>query len=334
MLRALMLVLGMGSAAAFAANTDVTQETEGYGATQQEAVANALVEAVRQVRGSAAGVDRSVRESMVVVAGIGTDAVLIERTTTPMPDVYTASRGYVRSYHVLEQRQTDKGFYVRIRAVVPNFQSDVRDEGKVRVAILPFRVTLDGYSLANHGDPVAFSQRLADELVSQVAKNPDVVLVNRDFFVELGLEKAVVGADAAPEELTKLGASVGADFLLVGRVQEARTESAAGPYGSNPKVTDEIRLAWRLIEAATGKMLDAGNVELDNLRKTKKNSYGSKKGNDFEAGDLFKALAAQIAGSAFDDAKPAPAATPAAKPVEAAPAVLTPGSSGGPLKWE
>jgi len=154
--------------------------------------------------------------------------MVIEKTTKPVQDVYTESRGFVRSYQVLEQRATDKSVYVRIRALVPSFESAISDAGKKRIAVLPFRVTPDGYRLADHGNAMAFSQRLADHLVTQMSKQQDVVVVNRDFFAELGLEKAVLGADAAPEELTKLGASVGADFLLVGRVQEARTETEPG----------------------------------------------------------------------------------------------------------
>ncbi|MCK9988102.1 MAG: hypothetical protein AzoDbin1_04574 [Azoarcus sp.] len=329
MWHALLLVLVTLSSAAFAATNDVTRETEGYGATQQEAVANALVEAVRQVRGSAAGVDRSVEETMAVVAGAG--GMVIEKTTKPVQDVYTESRGFVRSYQVLEQRATDKSVYVRIRALVPSFESAISDAGKKRIAVLPFRVTPDGYRLADHGDAMAFSQRLADHLVTQMSTQQDVVVVNRDFFAELGLEKAVLGADAAPEELTKLGASVGADFLLVGRVQEARTETEPGAYGSKPKKTDEIRLTWRMVEAATGKLLGAGDVAFDNLRK-EKNRYSWTKRNDFEAGELFTALAQQVTGAALaQEAEPAdamPAAPTAAPAIE-----LTPGSSDKPLTW-
>lgn len=328
MLRALMLVLVTLSSAAFAATSDVTRETEGYGATQQEAVTNALVEAVRQVRGSAAGVDRSVKETMNVVAGSG--GAVVTTTSEPVADVYTTSRGFVRSYQVLEQRATDKGVYVRIRAVVPSFESAISDEGKKRVAILPFRVTLDGYRLADHGNAVAFSQRLADRLVTEMSQQPDVVVINRDFFAELGLEKAVLGADAAPEELTKLGASVGADFLLVGRVQEARTDTEEGAYGSKPKKTDEVRLTWRMVEAATGKLLGAGDVAFDNVRKDK-NRYSWSKRDDFEAGALFADLAKKITGAAL-----ARQETPAAAPAPAAetPAIeLTPGSSDKPFTW-
>lgn len=327
MIRILTLAMALLSGGAVAATTDVTRDTEGYGATQQEAVANALVEAVRQVRGSAAGVDRDVRETMTVVAtGAG---AIVEKTTTPVADVYTVSRGYVRSYQVLEQRQTDKGFYARIRAVVPSFESAVSDAGKQRVAVLPFRIATGSYQLADHGSAPVFSQRLADRLVSELAQAPELVLVNRDFFAELGVEKAVLGADAAPEELVKLGASVGADFLLVGRVQEARTESEAGAYGSKAKKVDEIRLSWRMIEAATGKLLRAGELSFDHVRPVQAN-YSWRSRDDFEAGELFAALARHIAAEARGKPVPAPVVAPAAT---SAPAELTPGSSDKPLQW-
>ncbi len=327
MLRLMLFVIGLFSATAFAATTDVTRVTEGIGATQQEAVSNALVEAVRQVRGSAAGVDRSVEETMAMVATAG--GAIIEKTTKPVAEVYTTSRGFVRSYEVLEQRATDKGVYVRIRAVVPNFESAISDAGKQRVAVLPFRITASGFRLVDHGDPVAFSQRLADRLVSEMSAQPDVVLVNRDFFVELGLEKAVLGADAAPEELTRLGASVGADFLLVGRIQEARTEIEEGAYGGKPKKVDEVRLSWRMIEAATGKLLRAGEIAFDNVRK-EQNPYSWKKRDDFEASVLFTALARNVTQAALGREE---AAAATAAPAPAAPVELTPGSSDKPLAW-
>ncbi len=133
-------------------------------------------------------------------------------------------------------------------------------------------------------DAGGLSQRLADKLLTRLSEEPSVVLVMRDFFAELGLEKAVLESDAAPEELTKLGASVGADLLLVGRVQEARTEREAGAYGGSPKTTDEIRLSWRLIEAATGKLVRAGDIALDQKRKPAKNSYGNNARNDQTSG--------------------------------------------------
>lgn len=331
MLRALLIVIASFStllpATVVAGTTEVTRDAEGYGATQAEALTNALADAVAQVRGAAAGMDRTVKETLQTIAG--DSAVIVTKTSEPVQDVFAVSRGYVRSYQVLESNKTDKGFYVRIRAVVPEFKSAISDDGKKRVAVLPFRVTLDGYSLVDHGDAVAFSQRLADKLVSKLANDKDVVVINRDFFAEIGLEKAVLGADAAPEELSKLGASVGADFLLVGRVQEARTEVLAGAYGGKATKTDEVRLSWRMVEAATGKLLGAGDVSFDNVRKPK-NAYSWRKNDEFEKGALFAALADKVALAAL--ARPEPVATPVAKP-ELPPVELTPGSSDKPMKW-
>lgn len=333
MLRTITLAIGLfvgllPGHGAIAATTDVTRDTEGVGATQQEAVANALVEAVRQVRGSAAGVDRSLKETMTLVTS--GNGALVTRTAEPVADVYTVSRGFVRSYRVLEQQATDKGVRVRIRAVVPVFESAVSDAGRQRIAVLPFRVD-DTFRLTDHGNPSAFSQRLADRLVSELSRAPDVVVVNRDFLAELSLEKTVLAADAAPEELTKLGASVGADFLLVGRIVEARTETGPGAYGGRPKQTDEVRLSWRLVETATGKVLRAGDLAVDQARKPARPFRWSRR-DDFEAGELFAALATRIADTVLARASPSPESgnTP---PSDTTPPALTPGSGEAPLRW-
>lgn len=333
MLRAMILALAtlastLASTAAVSATTDVVRETEGFGLTQQEALTNALVEAVRQVRGTAAGIDRGVEQSMGMIAGAAGSAVF-ETTSKPVQDIYTESRGFVRSYEVIEMRNNGATFHVRIRAVVPNFESAVKDDGKSRIAIMPFRIADGGFALANHGDAVTFSRRLADTLLSQLAAEPSVVVINRDFFIELGLEKAVLGADAAPEELTKLGSAVGADFLLVGRIQEARTESEPGPYGTAARITDEIRLSWRLVEAATGKIARAGDIAFDNRRTPRIDSYGGNARNDFEAGEMIAALAKKIGAAALEK----PAETAPAAAVDSTPAALTPGSSDKPFSW-
>lgn len=326
MIRALLVSIALFSSTAFAATTDVTRESEGYGATQKEALANALADAVTQVRGASAGLDRNVKETLNTVAAGG--AVIVTQTAEAQQDVFAVSGGYVRSYQVLESRQTDKGYFVRIRAVVPQFESDIKDQGKQRIAVMPFRISADEFTIADHGNPVSFSQRLADKVQSQLSKEPGVVLVNRDFFAELGLEKAVLAADAAPGELTKIGASVGADFLLVGRIDEARTEIVAGPYGMKDSKTDEIRISWRMIEAASGKVLRAGDIAFDNVRKSKK-PYSRR--DDFEKNALFTALAKHIAAAAMGRDMEEAAVPPAA--AEPAPAVDTPGSSATPLKW-
>ena len=110
-------------------------------------------------------------------------------------------------------------------------------------------------------------------------------------------------------------------------MQEARTERETGAYGSRGKTVDEIRLSWRLVEAATGKLLRAGDLALDHVRPRPK-AYARR--DDFEAGALFAALARQLAADAL--ARPAAASAPAPTAAEPAPA-LTPGSSEQPLRW-
>lgn len=197
-----------------------------------------------------------------------------------------------------------------------------------KLAVMPFRISLDGYALADHGNARSFSQRLNDKLVSQLALEKGVVVVNRDFFAETGLEKAVVGADASPEELSRLGKTAGADVLLVGRVQEARTETEAGGYDGQPKKIDKIRLSWRLIEAATGKLLDAGELACDNPRKPKK--WFSRRDN-FEKGALFTVLAGKIVDAALG--RTPLQLAPTEPPANPTPAELTPGSADKPIKW-
>jgi hypothetical protein len=320
---------------ALAAVEDVTKETEGYGATQQEATTNALVEAVRQVRGLEAGVARSLRNDLKIVVGPGGGA--LEASSAPQQDAYALSHGLLRSYEVLELKPVEQGYYVRLRAQVPKYVSDVDDAGRKRIAVLPFRIGT--YSLHFHGSPQEFASRLVTALDTRFAGSDKVVVVTREHLPEMAFEAAVLDAAAPPEELLRIGQLAGADLLLVGTVHEAVTEKEKGAYGLPPKVTDHVRLSWRLVEAATGKLVAAGEVTEDYLRPESRGSYGQK-GKRFEAGELYGLLATDIgrASGLAPEGNPAPAAPGAPASAGAGAAETpglpaTPGSSDKPVQW-
>lgn len=72
--------------------------------------------------------------------------------------------------------------------------------------------------------------------------------MSRDYIEEMASENAFLRWDGAPAEMARLGQKVGADYILVGRINEAKTTQGRSFYGAVPAGQQAIRLNWRVIE--------------------------------------------------------------------------------------
>lgn len=132
--------------------------------------------------------------------------------------------------------------------------------------------------------------------------------------------------DGAPQELARIGQKVGADYLLVGQIKDLSSASEQQMYGLNAGAA-QVRLSWRVIEAATSKVVAAGifNRTLSNLmtQNILTNSL-----NDSTADKIAQGLNPEI----LQGLKLQPIQTRQA--YDQSPGYgMTPGSSDQPFKW-
>jgi hypothetical protein len=255
-------------------NDVVVKEVVGQGSNRNEAIKNALYIAVSQVRGvkvdsgnyefgfSEAGADIDSRQAGKKKIEI--DAVSVATSGT----AYTTEiAGLVKTYEILEEKKIDDDTYeVKLRATVYNYaaRGDVK---RIKIALMPVKTLAGNYLFSNLAVPAAtvsnlFSQRLA---VGLTQTNKFAVL-DRENIVDFAREKQMLLSDNTPlAEQAKLAATLGADYLLVGTISEAKLERRDRFLQATGNTITEYKsrfvFNYRLITSSSRQVVFAGIAE-------------------------------------------------------------------------
>ena len=127
-----------------AASETVIREVTGYGDTQEEAVSDALVQGVQQVRGIEINAASSLRSAMteLIKEDDKSSAQSLEAKTDLSREMQTKSSGYVKSYQIISVSldEADGRWRALVRVEIPLYKSSGQNRDGLRtLAILPFR---------------------------------------------------------------------------------------------------------------------------------------------------------------------------------------------------
>lgn len=258
----LPLLLAAGSAQAVATATEVT--ARGYGENPQQAVANALVEAVRQAGGVTLAVNPDFRRRVGqwVIQRDGDVSTWIG-TSTSVAEPRLPTLGSLQSYQVTAMRKVDDALW---RADVSAQVLRTKPLGPDRshlpaVVVAPFQTRAASYQLGkvkiNAGEA---RRRLQANLVDAFAQSGRFRVLDRAHLAARDDELAILARGSIePGELVRLGKNKGADLLLVGSIEDfdigdnEREFYGAKFQGYEPR----IRVRYRLIDVASGEILRA-----------------------------------------------------------------------------
>ena len=269
----------------FAAENVVPVEVKGQGVTRDLAIQNALYQAVCQVQGvavgsalAAGGVETSHKDierdpatsGKITVTGPGgavteevkglvktVDKVKVS-TGTLTPVTLTEAQGLVKSYEVLSEKEiSPKVYEVSLKVQVYDYQSP-EDTKKIRVAIFPFETAVPARLVVEHRDngsteirELASEKRLGEQfsqyLNTMLARSEKFTVLDRDTQAAILKEKQILAPENAPlEERMRLGEALGADYMLVGTVPQAKI-TVEEKY--NPVISATARRFTAILEA-------------------------------------------------------------------------------------
>ncbi len=307
------------------------KEATGSGPTQQQAIAEALLIAAQSVNGTSVSsrIDLTEEVNMVVTNNHWS----YQGKTSPVFSVATQGTNAITRFQVLSVSGSGKNYRAKVRAYVSKFQSSVADQHQRRIAVIPFQYTSGKTRLIDGNDASSYLTEVADLIGTQLSNSRQLSLVSRDYIEEMASENDFLRWDGAPAEMARLGQKVGADYILVGRINEAKAVQGRSFYGAVNAEQQSIRLNWRVIEVNTGKVAAAGTIN-----QQQRQSLGDMINNS-QSTTSSDLLAQQVTNDVLNGLSLTPvsysqqntAQIESSEPLSDAD--LTPGSSEKPVRW-
>lgn len=275
----------------------------GIGQSQEEAVNNALAEAISSVNGKNVQTqtiikimggeaipkpknDKQDKSLDANVEFIGKTLENIARVAKGLPEKsqekpepkeqsndpkYTQSyvkklidetKGGVKTYQILEKKKNEKGWIeVKIRAEVASFELPP-EASRVRVAVFPFRV------FNAQGDKEKLQRLINQEVNNYFVQTRKFAILDRTYLEEVAKEKSKILDGSAPAiEMAKIGNEISADFIIVGSVEDFKTEKTVTKVltDETTKITREsaiLTLNYRVLDVTTKQISNSDTIKL------------------------------------------------------------------------
>jgi len=225
--------------------------TNGLGKDEKNAILDGLVQAVAQIRGLAIKSSEilSARDQMSSVTNSTKSSEDIQT------NIKTYTNGIVSSFDVLEKKETNGIFKVRVKAVIPFYEVG-NQINRLRLALAPFRMA---QKITNKAAAQEFSLAWNNNLEEDLVQSRRFAMVDRTYSNETNQELAQYTDQSFNiSELARLGQKIGTDYLVVGEVKKYNVtdKSVSNPLDdtkiSRSSINTEISL--RVIDVATSQI--------------------------------------------------------------------------------
>ena len=233
--------------------------TEGSGQTRAEAVRNALIEAIKQTQGVAINAKRaytkSIKELGISIDGDSSHGVSIAEHS--IKQIQEATRGFIRSYSVLDSYKQEGEWIVKIRIKMLKYKTPGFNPNKRRkLSVVPFEYKNSYLVLGNYASGKIVSKRFTQALVSKITQSRKFTVLDRENSKYYNLEKNfILSGDSAKNELLKLGKRLGSDYLIVGQILDYKVDNMTEHNNigipETSQVMCEATISYRILAMAT-----------------------------------------------------------------------------------
>jgi hypothetical protein len=207
------------------ATENVEVEVTGYGSDRAAAVFDGLSEAVRQVHGVQISSQRRVSEASqeLMVTGPDGDSSKIEFSANNSGSISADTQGYVSGYRVLSaQRAEPSGFEVTLSVSLPVYRGPGQrtHETRRRMAVYPFTAGSRLLLLGEYLDSETAARRLTESVVEALVGTRRFAVLERQRSQAIQEERSLLTDPSVPvEEKARLSNTIGADYIMLGRLQ-------------------------------------------------------------------------------------------------------------------
>ena len=206
---------------------------QGYGITEDEAVKNALVNAVGQAKGLAISarkrLQRKIKEAHVSINGVNAASIKVSDATSSA--ISTATGGFVKSYRILYVKKVGPGEYkAKVKAYFTKYKAPgLNPRNRRSLAVLPFSYkptySLDGIAI----DGKELSRRLTQAIVNKITQTRKFTVLDRQNSRYYEFERRfLLSPGTDPVELARIGKRLGADYFIIGEIVDFGVGTKAG----------------------------------------------------------------------------------------------------------
>ena len=172
------------------------------------------------------------------------------------------TKGGVKSYQILEKKKNEQGWIeVKIKAEVASFELPP-EASRVRIAVFPFKV------FNAQGDKEKLQRLINQEINNYFVQTKKFAILDRSYLEEVAKEKSKILDGSAPAiEMAKIGNEISADFIIVGSVEDFKTEKTVTKVltDESTKITREsatLNLNYRVLDVTTKQISNSDTIKL------------------------------------------------------------------------
>ena len=243
----------------------VTVNTQGRGLTVNDAVEDALINAVGQINGLsiAASTATAIAETSVDEKSNGKDVSDYTSASAYARSVEKNTKGIVKGWKKISEKSDGKLFLIELEVSIAKL-SESEQTKRLRMAVLPLRINK---GIKNQQQAIAFENTYGVNVTNYLTQTRRFAMLDRDFLYEQNLEQSFIKSDSVKtEELAKVGNRLGTDYLIVGVVDKVQSDVAV----RKSKVSDKevksysakAEINLRIIDVATTQIKFSKNISL------------------------------------------------------------------------
>jgi TolB-like protein len=203
---------------------------------------------------AAAGVAEEVDQTQVAAVEAGARVTNQDfQSSKSVVSLATETSGVVNRYQILSAENEPDGWHVSVLAEIAVYKSS-QENWRKKIVVLPMRLEKDDENSKT------FENAFRTGLVNQLTQSSKLAVLDRDFTGEKASELDFLRGDSVKkEELARLGNQLGADFIVVGVVNEASVKTESVYLQSVGRTvtgasTASAKISYRIIETATGRI--------------------------------------------------------------------------------
>ena len=226
-----------------------TVSSIGYGATENEAVQDALIEALGQIKGKQIDAEK-LSETKRLIKDNQEDL-----TKSSNKKISEATSGVISSYKILKMKKTDDGlFKVKIKATISVYEKSKQLDRR-RLAVLPFRINNNIFN----EESISFINSWQKDLEDGLTQTRRFAMIDKSYEYESNQElTSYQNKQYDINEVARLGNKAGVDYMVIGNLENLTNKNVS--VGGKDVKLREVSIALRIIDIATGQIKFAKTV--------------------------------------------------------------------------